>query len=64
MERRAHARVTETFRDSREAQCGTLAFKPAVVFVPHTIQDCTDAELTKLADTFKPILRSVCETGS
>jgi len=53
--------VTELFRDGAEAQCRTLAFDPAVVFVPHPIQDRTDAELRKLADeAFDKIVQAVC----
>jgi hypothetical protein len=52
--------VTELFRDGAEAQCHTLAFEPAVVYVAHPIQDRTDAELQKLAeDAFQAILRAV-----
>ncbi len=42
--------VTELFRDGAEAQLKTLAFDAAVVFVPHPIQDRTNAELRQLAD--------------
>jgi len=53
--------VTELFRDGAEAQCRTLAFEPAVVFVAHPIQDRTDEELRKLADdAFEEILKAVC----
>ena len=53
--------VTELFRDGAQAQCRTLAFDPAVVFVQHPIQDRTDAELRKLAeDAFEQILKAVC----
>jgi hypothetical protein len=53
--------VTELVRDGAEAQCRTLAFEPAVVFVAHPIQDRTDAELRQLADdAFEEILRAVC----
>ena len=52
--------VTELFRDGAVAQCRTLAFEPAVVFIPHPIQDRTDAELRQLADdAFDAILKSV-----
>ena len=52
--------VTELFRDGAEAQCRTLAFEPAVVFVPHPIQDRTDAELRQLADdAFERIVRAI-----
>jgi len=33
-----------------QAQGAALGFKPAVVYVPHPIQDRTDAELRDLAD--------------
>jgi hypothetical protein len=56
--------VTELFRDGAEAQCRTLAFEPAVVYVAHPIQDRTDAELQQLAeDAFQAILRAVQASG-
>ncbi len=56
--------VTELFRDGAEAQCRTLAFEPAVVFVPHPIQDRSDAELRQLAEgAFEQILKAVASEG-
>jgi hypothetical protein len=38
------------FVDAAAAQSGALGADPAAVFVPHPIQDRTDAELQVLAD--------------
>ena len=38
------------FVDAAAAQSAALGATPAVVFVPHPIQDRTDAELQALAD--------------
>ena len=38
------------FIDAAVAQAAALGADPAVVFVPHPIQDRTDAELRALAD--------------
>lgn len=45
------------------AQAKALGFDPAVVFVPHPIQDRTDAELQRLADdALEEILARITET--
>ena len=38
------------FEAAADAQARALAFDPARVFVPHPIQDRTDAEMAALAD--------------
>jgi hypothetical protein len=38
------------FEAAAEAQASALCFEPAVVFVPHPIQDRTDEEMVALAD--------------
>lgn len=49
------------FTQAASAQASALGFDPAVVFVPHPIQDRTDAELQALADAALPdILRQIC----
>jgi hypothetical protein len=42
--------VTTEFRDAVEVQSRALGFEPAVVFVPHPIQNRTADELKKIAD--------------
>ncbi len=42
--------VTTEFRDAVEAQSRALGFEPAVVYVPHPIQNRTPDELRKIAD--------------
>ena len=38
------------FEAAAQAQASALGFEPAVVFVPHPIQDRTDEEMMALAD--------------
>ncbi len=42
--------VTTGFTDAVAAQSQALGFEPAVVFVPHPIQNRTAAELDQIAD--------------
>ena len=42
------------FVDAAAAQSAALGFDPAAVFVPHPIQDRTDAEMRALARTALP----------
>ena len=42
--------VTTGFTDAVAAQSIALGFEPAVVYVPHPIQNRTAAELDRLAD--------------
>ncbi|MNC86073.1 hypothetical protein D3C83_17030 [compost metagenome] len=50
--------VTTGFTDAVEVQSKALGFEPAVIFVPHPIQNRTAEELDKLADdVVEPALR-------
>jgi len=42
--------VTTEFRDAIKAQSQALGFEPAIVYVPHPIQNRTAEELSKIAD--------------
>ena len=42
--------VTKGFVDGVEAQSESLGFDPAVVYVPHPIQNRTKAEIEAIAD--------------
>ena len=42
--------ASSEFIDAAAAQSGALGADPAVVFVPHPIQDRTDSEMQALAD--------------
>ena len=42
--------VTTEFRDAIAVQSRALGFDPAIVYVPHPIQNRTAAELAALAD--------------
>lgn len=50
--------VTTGFGDAVEVQSKALGFEPAVVYVPHPIQNRTAEELKKIADdAVEPALR-------
>jgi len=50
--------VTTGFIDAVESQSKALGFDPAVLFVPHPIQNRTPEELNKIADdAIEPALR-------
>ena len=52
----AHIATTE-FIEGATAQAKSLGIDPALVFIPHPVQDRTDDELRKLADDhLEPIL--------
>jgi hypothetical protein len=44
--------VTTQFADAAAAQSDALGFDPAIVYVPHPIQNRTTAELHALADEY------------
>ena len=50
--------VTTGFTDAVTTQSKALGFEPAVLFVPHPIQNRTAEELARIADdTIEPALR-------
>jgi hypothetical protein len=50
--------VTTGFTDAVEVQSKALGFEPAVIFVPHPIQNRTADELNKIADDIiEPVLK-------
>ena len=50
--------VTTGFTDAVAAQSKALGFEPAILYVPHPIQNRTADELKKIADdTIEPALR-------
>ena len=50
--------VTTGFTDAVAVQSKALGFEPAVLYVPHPIQNRTDEELKKIADdVVEPALR-------
>ena len=52
--------ASSEFIPAAAAQNAALGYDPAVVFVPHPIQDRTDAEMRELAErAFDEILRAV-----
>ncbi len=53
--------ASSEFVEAAAAQARTLGFDPAMVFVPHPIQDRSDAEMRALADeALGEILRLLC----
>lgn len=42
--------ATTEFVEAAAAQATSLAYDPALIFVPHPIQDRTDDELRQIAD--------------
>jgi len=42
--------ATEAFRDAADAQMDQLGFEPAIIWIPHPVQNRTDTELQGLAD--------------
>jgi hypothetical protein len=44
------AAVSSEFAQAAAAQNASLGYDPAIVFVPHPIQDRTDDEMRELAD--------------
>ncbi len=53
--------ATTEFEEAAEAQATALGFDPAVVYVPHPIQDRTDEEIRAIADdALDSILSSIC----
>ena len=56
--------VTRAFTDAVEKQSGALGFEPAVVYVPHPIQNRTPEELAKIADdAIEPVLAFLQGSG-
>jgi hypothetical protein len=56
--------VTTGFTDAVETQSKALGFEPAVIFVPHPIQNRTAEELDRLADdVVEPALRMLTHSG-
>ena len=50
--------VTTEFTDAIETQSKALGFDPAVVYVPHPIQNRTREELARIADeAIAPVLK-------
>ena len=56
--------ATTEFKEAAEAQATALGFDPAVVYVPHPIQNRTDEEIQAIADdALDAILNSICTGG-
>lgn len=53
--------ATTAFEQAARAQSDALGFEPAVVYVPHPIQDRSDAEIRTIADEAVPaVLQMIC----
>ncbi len=52
--------ATTAFEEAARAQAKGLGFEPAIVYVPHPIQDRTDEEIRRIAeDALAPVLRMI-----
>ena len=52
--------ATTAFEQAAKAQAVALNFDPAIVYVPHPIQDRTDDEIKAIAEAaLEPILRMI-----
>jgi hypothetical protein len=55
--------VTAEFRNAVEAQAKALGFDPAVLYVPHPIQNRTPEELNQIADdVIQPALKLLTQS--
>ena len=56
--------ATTEFIEGAAAQAKSLGFDPALVFIPHPVQDRTDDELKQLADDhLEAILALLIKSG-
>jgi hypothetical protein len=54
--------VTQEFADAVDVQSAALGFDPAIVYVPHPIQNRTPEELAEIADSaIEPALKLLRE---
>ena len=52
--------ASEVFVEAAAAQAQSLGFEPGVVYVPHPIQDRTDAEMRAIAEqAFEHVLKLI-----
>ena len=56
--------ATEAFQEAALAQCDSLGFEPAIVWVPHPIQNRSPEELKVIAEkALEPILANIIATA-
>jgi hypothetical protein len=55
--------VTEPFADGATAQCDSLGLDPAIVWLPHPIQNRTTDELHGLADATVDRIVALLQSG-
>ena len=52
--------ATTAFEQAANAQSAALNFEPAIVYVPHPIQDRTDEEIKSIArDALTPVMQMI-----
>lgn len=57
--------ATTEFEDAAKSQARTIGFMPAVIYVPHPIQNLTKEELAKIAEqAIEPILANITAKGA
>lgn len=56
--------ATTEFEDAANTQAKSIGFMPAVVYVPHPIQNRTKEELAEIAEkAIEPILANITSSG-
>jgi hypothetical protein len=56
--------ATTEFVEAAAAQADALGYHPAMVFIPHPVQDRTDAELAAMADaSLEAIIKEISQNG-
>ena len=55
--------ATTAFEAAARAQADSLGFEPAIVYVPHPVQDRTDEELRAIADRALPEVLALIRSG-
>lgn len=57
--------ATTEFEDAAKSQARTIGFMPAVIYVPHPIQNLTKEELVEIAEqAIEPILANITAKGA
>lgn len=57
--------ATTEFEDAAKSQAKTIGFMPAVIYVPHPIQNLTKDELVTVAENaIEPILANITAKGT
>ena len=56
--------ASEAFQEAAQAQCDSLGFEPAIVWVPYPLQNRSKDELAEIArEAMDPILKNLVSEG-